>query len=59
MIPNAIGITEVTAYAVAKNQDEAKKKACKYMSGNYDVGSIEMVGELYDFGTDFYVPEEF
>jgi len=55
--PIAHGVTECDVYAVAETEDEALGKIARVIPGNYKVHNVQVVGELCDFGTDVYAPE--
>lgn len=58
--PVATGVQEFTAYVVtADGKEDALKKAVKVISGNYEPDKVQRVADLYDFGSDVYVPDEF
>lgn len=55
--PIAPGVEEEIVYAVANTKEQALTKVTQCIPGNYRVKEMEVIAELYDFGTGVYTPE--
>lgn len=52
------GIAKVDVYAIGRSEAEAIEKCSKVLSDDYTVRSMDIIGELVEFGVEVFLPED-